>query len=174
VSGRAPQIRDLLNRLNTFVTTLNSQRDNIIATIDELDRFSSTLAFQDPVITRALRKIPPALAVIVKERPRITEAPYSNWAALSEHSCPHDQEGAGRLGDEPEQSQPTRLCPRRTSAATLIPPLPMRHCSPLGQNIIDRGIRGDYINVFATIDITKSRLKKGLAAARGGSAPMRS
>lgn len=35
---------------------------------------------------------------------------------------------------------------------------------PLGQNLIDRGIRGDYMNLFVTIDLTQHRLKKGLAA----------
>ena len=35
---------------------------------------------------------------------------------------------------------------------------------PLGQNLIDRGIRGDYMNLFVTIDLTKARLKRGLAA----------
>ena len=35
---------------------------------------------------------------------------------------------------------------------------------PLGQNLVDRGIRGDYMNLFVTIDLTKARLKRGLAA----------
>ena len=35
---------------------------------------------------------------------------------------------------------------------------------PLGQNLIDRGVRGDYINMFATFDITLARNKRGLAA----------
>ncbi len=52
---------------------MNDQRDNIIATIDELNRFAGQLASQDEVITRTLRKLPPALDVLVKEQPKITE-----------------------------------------------------------------------------------------------------
>ena len=33
---------------------------------------------------------------------------------------------------------------------------------PLGQNFIDRAIRGDYINIFASIDLTVPRLKRSL------------
>src|ERR1700754_565996 len=33
---------------------------------------------------------------------------------------------------------------------------------PLTQNLIDRGVRGDYVNLFVTIDLTLARLKRGL------------
>ncbi len=39
LSGRQDVVRDLITRLDTFVGTLYQQRDNIIATIDELNRF---------------------------------------------------------------------------------------------------------------------------------------
>ena len=43
LNGRQDAVRDLITRLDTFVGTLYQQRDNIIATIDELNRFASTL-----------------------------------------------------------------------------------------------------------------------------------
>ncbi len=33
---------------------------------------------------------------------------------------------------------------------------------PFGQNVIDRGLKGDYLNLFAVADITVPRLKRGL------------
>ena len=33
---------------------------------------------------------------------------------------------------------------------------------PFGQNIIDRAIRGDYMNLFAVFDLTLPRLKRTL------------
>ena len=33
---------------------------------------------------------------------------------------------------------------------------------PLTQNLIDRGVRGDYVNLFVTVDLTNARLKRGL------------
>ena len=65
-----PQIRELLTRLDNFVGVLDQQRDNIIASIQQLRRVAGTFAGQRDVIDRALKDIPPALDVLIKERPR--------------------------------------------------------------------------------------------------------
>ena len=67
-------MRDLLTRLDTFVGTLDQQRDNIVDSIQALNRLTATFAGQRDVLTQALRKIPPALDVLIKERPRLTTA----------------------------------------------------------------------------------------------------
>ena len=48
---------------------LDAQRDNIIASIKQLNRVAGTFAGQRDVIDRALKEIPPALDVLIKERP---------------------------------------------------------------------------------------------------------
>ena len=67
VSGREPEIRELLTRLDNFVGVLDAQRDNIIASIQQLNRVAGTFAGQRDVIDRALKEIPPALDVLIKE-----------------------------------------------------------------------------------------------------------
>ncbi len=67
LSGREPQIRELLTRLDNVVGVLDQQRDNIIATIQQLRRVAGTFAEQRDVIDRALTDIPPALDVLVRE-----------------------------------------------------------------------------------------------------------
>src|SRR6202012_880004 len=74
LGGRAGAVRDLINRFDTLVGTLDQQRDNIIATITALDQLAGTFAAQRDVVTQALRKLPPALEVLIKERPRLTAA----------------------------------------------------------------------------------------------------
>ena len=69
MSGREPEIRELLTRLDDFVGVLDEQRDNIIASIQQLNRVAGTFAGQRDVIDRALKEIPPALDVLIKERP---------------------------------------------------------------------------------------------------------
>ena len=54
--------------------TFDQQRDNLVASIQALNRLSGTFAAQRDVITQALYKIPPALDVLIKERPRLTTA----------------------------------------------------------------------------------------------------
>ena len=74
LSGREPEIRELLTRLDNFVGVLDQQRDNIIASIQQLNRVAGTFAGQRDVIDRALKDIPPALEVLTRERPRLTTA----------------------------------------------------------------------------------------------------
>ena len=67
-------VRDLLTRLDT-----SSERSTASATTSSppsqaLNRLAGTLADQRDVISEALKKIPPALDVLIRERPRITTA----------------------------------------------------------------------------------------------------
>ena len=47
---------------------------NIVASIEALNRLAGTFAAQRDVISHALQKIPPALDVLIRERPHITAA----------------------------------------------------------------------------------------------------
>ncbi len=159
LSGREDAVRDLIARLDTFVGTLYHQRDDIIASIDELNRFARTLGGQQEVLTRALNKIPPALDVLIKERPRLTTAldklgtsatpprassttPRPTWSRTCRISSRHSGAGRRRPGDR--------------HRARVLPTFPFT------QNVIDRGVRGDYVNLFVTVDLTNARLKRGL------------
>ena len=160
LAGRQDAVRDLITRLDTFVGTLYQQRDNIISTIDELNRFSATLGGQQEVLTRALNKIPPALDVLIKERPRLTTA--------LEHLGTFSETVSGVIGDtqtdlvtnlqnlEPTLKALADVGPEIDTALAYLPTF------PLTQNLIDRGVRGDYVNLFVDIDLTNARIKRGL------------
>lgn len=74
MSGREPEIRELITRLDRFIGVLDNQRDNIVSSVQQLNRVAHTFADQTPVLERALRDIPPAIDVLVKERPNFTAA----------------------------------------------------------------------------------------------------
>src|SRR6478736_1644614 len=73
-SRREPEICELLTRLDDIVGVLDEQRDNIVASIQQLNRVAGTFAGQRDVIDRALKEIPPALDVLIKKRPTLTTA----------------------------------------------------------------------------------------------------
>jgi phospholipid/cholesterol/gamma-HCH transport system substrate-binding protein len=159
-SGRAPQARDLLARLDRFIGTLDSQRDNILASIDALNRVAGTFAAQRDVINHALKTIPPALDVLIRERPRIT-------AALHELGVFSDT--AKRLVDETKNDLVTNLRnlePTLKSLADVGPGLDTAlafvSVFPFGQDAIDRQVKGDYINLSVILDLTLPRLKRSL------------
>jgi len=158
ISGRETEIRDLITRLDTFVGVLDAQRGNIVASIESLNRLSSTFAGQRDVITRALDKIPPAMDVLIKERPRLVTAlqklgTFGNTAS--------------RLANESQADLVRNLKnlePAIKALADVGKQLPnvLEYAVhfPFTQSFIDRAIRGDYYNLFATIDLTVPRLKR--------------
>jgi ABC-type transporter Mla subunit MlaD len=160
LSGRGDVVRDLIARLDTFVGTLYQQRDNIIATVEELNRFASTLGAQQEVLTRALNKIPPALDVLIRERPRLTTA-LEKLGTLSDTVSGLVNDTQADLVTNLQNLEPTLKAladvgPDIDTALAYIPTF------PLTQNLIDRGVRGDYVNLFVTVDLTNSRIKRGL------------
>lgn len=158
LNGRDTDFRNLLTRLDTFVGTLDAQRDNIVNSIQSLNRLASTFAGQRDVVTRALEKIPPAMDVLIKERPRLTTA-LQKLGTFSDT--------ATKLANESQDDLVRNLRnlePALAALADVGPELPsvleFAAHYPFTQNFIDRDIRGDYFNLFATIDLTIPRLKR--------------
>jgi phospholipid/cholesterol/gamma-HCH transport system substrate-binding protein len=160
LDGRAGAVRDLINRFDTFVGTLEQQRDEIIASITALDHLAGTFAAQRDVVTEALRQLPPALDVLIKERPRLTAAldrlrVFSNTAT-------------GLINDT--QADLVRnlknLEPTIKGLADVGPPLDTALAAlsvfPFTQNFVDRAIRGDYFNLHVSLDLTIPKLKSAL------------
>ncbi len=160
LAGRGGAVRDLINRFDTFVGTLDEQRDEIVATIQALDQLGGSFAAQHEVITQALNKVPPALDVLIKERPRLTEAldglrKFSNTAT-------------GLINDT--QADLVRnlknLEPTVKGLADVGPDLDTALAAftvfPFTQNFVDRAVRGDYFNLHVQLDLSIPRLKRGL------------
>jgi phospholipid/cholesterol/gamma-HCH transport system substrate-binding protein len=160
LSGRAGAVRDLINRFDTFIGTLDEQRNNIVASITALDQLAGTFAAQRDVVTEALRQLPPALDVLIKERPRLTAAldrlrVFSNTAN-------------GLINDT--QADLVRnlknLEPTIKGLADVGPPLDTAIAAatvfPFTQNFVDRAIRGDYFNLHVQLDLTIPKLKGAL------------
>jgi phospholipid/cholesterol/gamma-HCH transport system substrate-binding protein len=158
LSGREPEIRDLLTRLDKFVGVLDEQRDNIIASIQKLNRVAGTFAGQRDVIDRALKDIPTALDVLIKERPRITTAleklgTFSDTAtALVNDTKDYLVRDLKNL--EPAIRSLADVGPDLGKALAYIPYF------PYGPALVDRAVKGDYANLFAVFDITVPRLKR--------------
>jgi len=160
LSGRQSDVRDLLTRLDHFVGVLDAQRANLITSIQALNRLAGTFASQRDVISDALLKIPPALDVLIAERPHITTA-LDKLRVLSDTSTRLVNDSQADLVTNLRNLDPTIRAladvgdglDRALATATVF---------PLSQNVIDRGLRGDYMNLFAVIDLTIPRLKRTL------------
>jgi virulence factor Mce-like protein len=162
LSGHENDVRELLTRLDEFVGVLDHQRERIIASIEALNRLAGTFASQREVISQALRKIPPALDVLIRERPRITTA-LDKLRVFSNTTTRLINDTQADLVKNLQNLEPTIR-----ALADVGPDLPILlgyiPTFPFTQNFVDRAIRGDYFNVFAVVDMTVPRLKRTLLA----------
>jgi virulence factor Mce-like protein len=160
LSGREPEIRELLTRLDTFVGVLDQQRDNIIASIQQLNRLAGTFAGQRDVIDRALKEIPPALDVLIRERPNLTTA-LDRLGTFSDTATELVNDAGDDLVTNLRNLEPA-LKALADIGPDLTPGLLWATAFPYGPAFADRITRGDYINLFAVFDITYPRLKRTL------------
>jgi phospholipid/cholesterol/gamma-HCH transport system substrate-binding protein len=72
LTGREPEIRALLTRLDRFIGTLDDQKGDIIRALESLDRLTATLDRQRTVITGAIDSIGPGLKVLADQREELT------------------------------------------------------------------------------------------------------
>jgi phospholipid/cholesterol/gamma-HCH transport system substrate-binding protein len=160
LSGREADFRDLFTQLDTFIGTLDQQRQSLVATIQALNRVASTFAGRRESINEALQRIPHALEVLDRERPNLTTA----LTKLGQFS-----DTANKLVNASQVdlvNNLKNLQPAIQALADVGPDLDSAVAYgtvfPYGQNLIDRAVRGDFINLFATVDISGPRLRKSI------------
>jgi virulence factor Mce-like protein len=160
LDGRQVQIRDLLTRMNTVMTLLDTQHDNIIASISSVNRLAETFAGQRDILTAALNRIPVALDVLNKQRPQLTTAleklGYFSATATQLLHDSHADIVRNLKNLEPTVRALADVGPDLATALAYLPTYPYT------QEFIDRGIRGDFMNQFIVFDFTIPRLKNGL------------
>jgi virulence factor Mce-like protein len=160
LSGREPEIRELLTRLDNFVGVLDEQRANIIASIQQLNQLASRFAGQREMISRALKDIPPALDVLIRERPTLTTA-LEKLGTFSDTATTL----VNNAGDDLVTNL-QNLEPALQRIADIGPDLNLAllwaTAFPYGPTFADRITKGDYINLFATFDLTYPKFKRSL------------
>jgi virulence factor Mce-like protein len=158
LSGRQSDIRDLLTRLDDFVGIIDAQRDSIVATLQALNRLGGTFANQNDVLERVLREVPPALNVLVQERPRITAA-LDKLRVFSDTGTRLVNQTQADLVANLQHLEPTVRALADVGNG-LNHAIAYASVFPYGQSLVDRGVRGDYMNLFEILDFTIPRLKR--------------
>jgi phospholipid/cholesterol/gamma-HCH transport system substrate-binding protein len=156
VAGRQGQFADLMPRLAELTGGLNRQVNDIITAVDGLNRFSATLAQDKDNLGRALDTLPEAIGVLNKNRDHIIEAfgalkrlasVTSNILAKTKVDFAEDLKGL--------YSAAKALNDNRKSFVTS---LQLLLTFPFPNFGIKQAVRGDYLNVFTTFDLTLRRL----------------
>jgi len=155
VAGRESQFVDLVPRLAELTAGLNNQVNDIIAAIEGLDRFSAILATNKDSLGRTLDSLPGALLVLNKNRDKIVEAfgALKKVATVASHVL--SQTKVDFAEDLKSLYSATRaLAENRKNFVTS---LQLLLTFPFPNFGIKQAVRGDYLNVFTTFDLTVRR-----------------
>ncbi|MEU2121553.1 MCE family protein [Nocardia niwae] len=156
LTGREEAIRDLLPQLNELTTNLDRQTGDVIAAMSGLDRLGGQLAAQRDVVAAAIEQIHPALTVLADRRANITRA----LTALGELSDVVrrivDASGDDLKADL--RSLVPVLKSLSDTGSDLTEALKILATFPFPMKNLDHAIKGDYLNLFMTVDITGKRL----------------
>jgi phospholipid/cholesterol/gamma-HCH transport system substrate-binding protein len=159
-SGRADDLRSLLEQLDIYIGYLNDQKNDIIAAADSLNNLVGQIAAQKPVVDRALKTIPDALAVLSDQRATIADAvtQLGKFSALAEDSV--NQTRAALVAEL------TEIAPVLKSLAEAGPALTgaldLLTTYPFPKQNVNKWSRGDYANLTTVIDLTLSRIDSSL------------
>ena len=159
LKGREPQVRDFLNQLNGFVKGLDAQKAQISAALDGLDRLTSKLAAQKQTLDVALRDLPKGTAVLADERAQLTKmlTGLNNLGTVAVRVIQSTQ--SNTIADL--QSLRPILTQLSAAGADLPNALELLTTYPFPRTIgpgmykgkkIQGGIRGDYANLFISVD----------------------
>ena len=155
-AGRADDLRSLIGQLDTYVGYLNDQKDDIIAAADSLNNLVGQIAAQKPVVDKALKTIPDALAVLNDQRQNIADAvtQLGKFSALAGDSVNQTKSAlvAELTNVAPVLKSLADAGPALTRALSVLPTYPF----PKEQ--LTKWVRGDYANLTAVIDLTLSRV----------------
>lgn len=150
----------LVPRLTSFVSTLDDQRDAIVSTIRDLGALSETFAANDDTISAALQELAPALSTLADERPQITKA-LAALDALDEVATPLLAQSRADVVQTLTDLTPV-IRALAASGRDLVPALSAVLTYPFVPEKVDRAVRGDYVNLYLTVDATNEALRNGL------------
>lgn len=160
LAGREDDLRSLIQQLDTLMTFLNDQTGDIISATESLNNLAGQVAEQKPVLDKALKTFPDALAVLRDQREHLTEAldQLGKLSALAADSANQTKES---LVKELNDLGPV-LQSLADAGPALTRSLSLFTTFPWPKETITKWVRGDYANLTAVADLTLSRLDAGL------------
>ncbi|UXA20554.1 MCE family protein [Mycobacterium sp. SMC-4] len=159
-TGRAGEIRDFLTQLDTFVTELNSQRAGITRALDSTNDLLKVLAGGKDVVDAALAELPPLIAHFDAKQDLFTDATaaigrLSRVTGDAVEASRADLENNLRLLQRP-------LTQLGHASPYLLGALKVLLTAPFNIDDVPKVVRGDYVNISATIDFTLSAIDNAL------------
>jgi phospholipid/cholesterol/gamma-HCH transport system substrate-binding protein len=171
LNGRGDQIREFLNKLDTFTDELNQQTQDITRAIDSTDRLLSIVAQRNDTLDRVLTEFPPLIKHFDETRDLFADA----VEALGRVSTAADNAlspSSANLHTNLQLLQRPLKQLGRTSPY-VIGALKLLLTAPFSIENVPKVVRGDYLNASLMVDLTLSALDNTVLTGTGVSGMLR-
>lgn len=165
VAGRAGQFTDLIPRLAELTQSLDQQTNDIIAAADGLNRFASILARSKDNLGRTLDTLPAALKVLNDNRSNIVEA-FTALRSFAEVGARILSQTKDDFAADIKDLYPV-IKSFNDNADDFIKDLEFLPTFPFHYKYLRNAVRGDYLNVFVTFDLTLRRFGESVFTTGG-------
>jgi phospholipid/cholesterol/gamma-HCH transport system substrate-binding protein len=159
MNGRTDTIRDVLARVNTFVGTLDRNRDAITQALESIDRLSAKLAAEKKTIGAAIDRTGPAVKILDQNRADLTKMLVSLDRLSTVMTRVVNQSKADLVANL-RALEPT-LKNLNKAGADLPNGIGMLLTFPFPPSTIN-ALRGDYGNMTVTLDLDMKSLAQNL------------
>ncbi|GFG70862.1 mammalian cell entry protein [Mycolicibacter senuensis] len=155
VAGRAGTFAGLLPRLAELTASLDRQAHDIIAAAEGLNRIGVTLARSAPSLARALETMPGALEVLNDNRANIVDA-FGALQRLATVGSRIMTETKEDFAADIKDLYPV-IKAFADNANELVTAFPFIPTFPFPSMYLRNAVRGDFLNVYVTFDLTLRR-----------------
>lgn len=163
LAGRVPNTRILVTRLNRLLSTLDSRKEDLVRLLDVADSLAATVADQEERVEEAVDSIGPGLTVVAKERHELVEA-IADLGRLSRSAGSVVSTSRTAFLANLRQLEPV-LRQLAKAGSNLANALKLLLTAPFPVNTTMNAIRGDYMNLFTTFDVSLQALSEAFLGA---------
>jgi phospholipid/cholesterol/gamma-HCH transport system substrate-binding protein len=169
VAGRAGSFTDLIPRLAELTSSLDQQTADIIQAADGLNRFAGILARSKDSLGKTLDSLPAALKVLNDNRSNLVDAftALRTFAGVASHVL---SETKSDFAADLKDLYPV-IKAFNDNADDFIADLELLPTFPFHYKYLRNAVRGDYLNVFVTFDLTLRRLGESVFTTSKGLDP---
>jgi phospholipid/cholesterol/gamma-HCH transport system substrate-binding protein len=161
--GNEPQLRALLTNTNKLVSDLDARRGDITRALDGLNKLSGTLEGQKDKIAAVIDEIGPGLQVLSDQRPQLVTM-LQNLDQLSDVAVDTVNKSKADVVADLKALTPT-LRKLSEAGSNLPKALELLLSFPFPDSAV-AGVKGDYFNLYAKIDLNLQELMNNLSRSR--------
>jgi phospholipid/cholesterol/gamma-HCH transport system substrate-binding protein len=161
--GNEPQLRALLTNTNKLVSDLDARRGDITKALDGLNKLSGTLDGQKDKIATVIDEIGPGLQVLSDQRPQLVTM-LQNLDQLSDVAVDTITKSKADVVADLKALTPT-LRKLSEAGSNLPKALELLLSFPFPDSAV-AGVKGDYFNLYAKLDLNLQELMNNLSRSR--------